>query len=562
MKYPATSGQKLIALLLVFVVLLPGIAYNTPASAQPDLAERVNTLLADMPLDHKVGQMFMVSLFGEGLPAANEVFLRAMIPGAISAFSSNVNTPERTTATTNAWQTIATQIGAKVPMIVAIDHEGGPVTRLLPEQGYTALPWGAALGAMPAANTKMVGRMAAEELRAVGITMNLAPVADVRARAEPPYFVERRTFGPDPALVGSAVAAYTQGLQEGGVIATLKHFPGHGAAGDSHNFLPVVNRDSEEIARFELPPFEIGIKGGADAVMVGHLSVPALDPTPGIPASLSPKIVTDLLRKQLGFTGVILTDALDMGAIVDNYPPPVAAVMAVNAGIDMLATGPKMPQTQQLAMKQAIIDAVKAGEIAGERIDDSVRRILTLKGKYGLLDWSPLDARTATERVRAAAHQELLESIYLNAVAISHDDAGLLPLKPADKKIALIVPGIYPIIGRACSALEPSVKAYTYSTQPTDEEIVIGYQLGQQLDTIVIFTYNIREHPRQALLVNSVPPEKTVVVALQSPYDFESGIEPGAYVTSFNTYPPAFRAACAVLFGRHQAVGKFQAIPG
>jgi hypothetical protein len=185
-----------------------------------------------------------------------------------------------------------------------------------------------------------------------------------------------------------------------------------------------------------------------------------------------------------------------------------------------------------------------------------------LKAKYGLLDWSPLDPAQAAQRVNTAAHQTMLESIYLDTVAISYDFVGFLPLKPGEKKVAVVFPGVYPGVERECSAISPGDKALAYSLNPTDAELVSVRQMAREADVVVTFTYNIDEYPRQAQLVNNIPPEKSVVIALQSPYDFEWGIQPGAYMVAFNPYPPAFRAACAVLYGQHQAVGSFQVISG
>jgi beta-N-acetylhexosaminidase len=253
---------------------------------------------------------------------------------------------------------------------------------------------------------------------------------------------------------------------------------------------------------------------------------------------------------------------MDMGAIVDNFTEPRSAVMAIQAGADLIAAGPSLSMNDQLAMKQAIINAVGSGAISAAQIEASARRVLRLKAKYGLLDWSPLDPAAAAQRVNMAAHQTMLESIYLDTVAISYDFVGFLPLKPGEKKVAVVFPGVYPGVERACSAISPGNMALAYSLNPTDAEMISVRQMAREADVVVLFTYNIDEYPRQAQLVNNVPSEKSVVIALQSPYDFEWGIQPGAYIVAFNPYPPAFRAACAVLYGQHKAVGSFQVISG
>jgi beta-N-acetylhexosaminidase len=367
--------------------------------------------------------------------------------------------------------------------------------------------------------------------------------------------MDPRMFGNDPDRVGAAADAYIQGMNESGVIGVLKHFPGHGAADDSHVQLPVVNYDVNHINSVELVPYRDAIEDGAEAIMVGHLDYPALDPRPDMPASLSDIIVGNVLRKQLNFNGVAMTDAMDMEAIVDHYTRPVAAVMAINAGIDMIAAGPHTPIADQLAMKQAIIDAVNGGKISASRVEEAVRRILTLKANHGLLTWTPLDPATADQRINMAAHQEIVNNIYLRTAAIGSDPNKLLPITPGSKKVAIIYPGVFPSIQRECAALDPSVTGFAYTIGPTNEQIATAHTLSTKNDYVVIFTYNLGDHAGQIALVNSVPPDKAIVVALQSPYDFGQDIHPAAYIVSFNAVPGAFVADCAVLYGKQTAQG-------
>jgi beta-N-acetylhexosaminidase len=535
-----------ILVVLACALIAPGSAF-----ARPALDAQVDSILASMPLDQRVGQLFMVSVYGKGLPEASNAFLRDMMPGAVALFDYNGAVPQEFTQTVNAWQTVAIQIGAHVPLIVAIDQEGGPVTRLT--QGFTPLPWGGALGAMPSEDARKVGQIAAEELRAIGVSMNLAPVADVRVPEG--VFIERRTFGHDPSTVSAAVSAYAQGLQERGVIAVLKHFPGHGPAGDSHGVLPVVNYKRDHVDSVELAPFRAAIQNGAEVVMVGHLVYPALDPTPGLPASLSPVIVGDMLRKQLGFDGVVMTDAMDMAAIVDHFTRPVAAVMAIRAGVDMIASGPHTPMSDQQAMKRAVLDAVKRGDLSETRIAEAARRVLKLKAMHGLLSWTALDANTTDKRIDVVAHQPIVDSIYMDTIAIAQDTYKRLPLSPGAQKVGVIFPGVYPAVQRECAAIDKPFRAFAYTLSPTTDEQLAARTIARDADVVLIFTFNIGDYPSQAALVNAVPPEKAVVVALQNPYDIERGIQPAAYVLAFNSYPSAFEATCAVLYGKHAAVG-------
>src|SRR5258706_2039077 len=544
--------MRLLVFKIITLTVLCASSIRVGNAAPSSLDSQVDAILQTMTLEQRVGQLFMVSGYGEELSSTGQNFLQKMMPGAVAMFSYNGSSPQAINQTINAWQTQAIQTGARVPLLVSIDYEGGTVVRMT--SGFTPLPWGPALGAMPVADAHAVGKIAGEELSAVGFNMNLAPVVDVRTIPNN-SFMEPRMFGNDPARVGAAADAYIQGMNESGVIGVLKHFPGHGAAGDSHVQLPVVNYDANHVNSVELVPFRDAIENGAEAVMVGHLDYPALDPTPDMPAFLSEVIVGDVLRKQLNFNGVAMTDAMDMEAIVNHYKRPVAAVVAIHAGIDMIAAGPHTPITDQLAMKQAVIDAVNQGKLSASRIEEAARRILLLKAKHSLLTWIPLDPAGAKQRIDLEEHQATVDDIYLRTVAIADDPNKLLPLAASTHKVAIIYPGVFPSIQRGCSAIDSTLSGFAYTLSPSVDQIASAHTLGAASDFVVIFTYNISDYPGQAALVNSVPADKTIVVALQSPYDLEQNIHPAAYLTSFNPMPGAFVADCAILYGKRLAQG-------
>lgn len=549
-RYQLITRKLCLALLLATSLWSPLLI---PAHAQPDRLERI---IQRLTLDQRVGQLFMVSVSGPLNDRARD-FLRTMQPGAFALFSSNGTTPEAVTRFVNDLQDIAQENAPHLPMIMAIDHEGGTVRRL--RDGFSDLPWGPALSSMPAEEAATVGGIAAQELRAVGITMNLAPVADVRSDPTK-RFMENRSFGNDPVRVGGAVAAYARGLQAGQVIAVLKHFPGHGAADDSHAVLPTITATREQLAQIEFVPFKMGIEAGAEAVMLGHLVVPAYDSRPDWPSSLSTTLINDVLRSQLGFDGLVMTDALDMGAIVNNVSQPEAAVLALQAGVDMIVSGPHTSITAQAAMKAAVLNAVSEGRIGLRRVDEAVRRVLALKLKYGILDRRSLDPRTATSRVSVDAHADTINRIYLKTVAIASDERGHLPIVNATRTL-VVFPGAYPAAQRQCLALAPGISSFAYSLNPTPTEIAQAVTSARGVEVVVVFTYNVRDYQFQRDLVNALPPEKLVVVAMENPYDIEEGIAPGSYVAAFNAYPGAITASCAVLFGKQPAVGTWRTQP-
>ncbi len=541
------NKRRVIVFSILFQLILAGFGHDSQSRAMSN----TQLLLQNMTLEQKIGQMFMITQCGQGMPEASEKFIREIQPGGVALFTCNGTTPEEVTDTVNAWQNLAAQIGSRSKLIVAIDQEGGPVKRLPDKDGYAPLPAGWAIGAMPAKDAEIVGKVAAEELRAVGINMNLAPVADVQTVISNPV-MDRRTFGSFPENVALKASAYATGLQSNGVISVLKHFPGHGDADDSHTLLPVIDYSRERVNQL-LEPFKTGIKSGVEAIMIGHLVYPSLDPEKR-PASLSQPIVTGMLRKELGFQGLIMTDAMDMGAIVDHYAKDKASVMAVIAGIDMIVTGPHMPAGGQYIMYRALIDAVQNGTIPESRIDESALRILNLKEKYGINNWQALNRQAARARLDSDAHAAQLAQVWRNTATIAANPKKLLPLSPSARTL-LVFPAIYPSISRTCQAYDPKVKTYGYSQQVQSDEIANAVSLARNADVIIIFTYDAVNAPTVRGLVNALPAEKTVVAAIQSPYDLTLFPGVAGSAASYMPYPAAFEALCGVIYGVIPAKG-------
>jgi len=308
---------------------------------------------------------------------APEWVLRAIADGLSSVvlFSRNIASPEQVAR-------LAAQLRAENPsLIIAIDEEAGDVTRLESSTGSTR-PGNFALGAVDDTElTESVARDLGRQLHAAGVSLNYAPSADVNSNPDNPI-IGVRSFGVDPALVSRHVAAWVSGLQSAGVAACAKHFPGHGdVAVDSHHGLPSYDATLEDIAAQALPPFRAALEAGVRAVMSGHLLVPAYDPD--LPATLSHRILDDLLRKELGFDGVIVTDAIEMGAVTDRYGIEGATVRAVAAGADAVCVGGEHADeaTAQL-LADALESAVVGGELAEHRLVEASGRVAALA------DWS------------------------------------------------------------------------------------------------------------------------------------------------------------------------------
>ncbi len=285
--------------------------------------------------------------------------------------TSNIDSPAQVRALTSGLQSAARSLPAAAPILIGTDQEHGTVTRV--RDGVTLLPSAMAFGAATDPKlTEAASRVSGTELAALGINVDFAPVADVTSGASN-YVIGSRSFGADPALVGQRVAASVRGYEQAGVATALKHFPGHGHTGtDSHEELPVLKQARPQLLAGDVAPFRSGIAAGASLIMTGHLDVRAVDP--GTPATLSRKVLTGLLRDELGFKGVIVSDALNMGAITKRYPAGEAAVRAVLAGNDILLMPPDIGAAQQ-----SLLRAVQTGRLPRATLVASVTRILTLK---------------------------------------------------------------------------------------------------------------------------------------------------------------------------------------
>jgi beta-N-acetylhexosaminidase len=325
-------------------------------------------------LKDRIAQSVMMGI--EGLTPSKEE--RALIEqgiGGVILFERNCRNPAQVAELIEDLQATARATGLGIPLIIAIDQEHGPVTRI--KEGITLLPSAWAMGRIGDSDMVRRGaRINGRELAALGITMNLAPVADVLLHPEN-RVIGQRSFGADPQMVGEMVSATIEGLQGEGVAACAKHFPGHGATEtDSHAVLPILGRSREEMEGAELIPFVQAVRSGVAAIMTGHLLCPTLDPE--LPATLSSSIIGVLLRKELGFEGTLISDDLCMGALNQWGSVEERGVMALEAGVDLLLVGKGSVQ----GLLDALAQGLKTGEISQERAEEAVFRIAKLKKEY------------------------------------------------------------------------------------------------------------------------------------------------------------------------------------
>jgi uridine kinase len=298
----------------------------------------VKTSIPPDSLEASAGQMLVAGWTGTEVSAeAADLIARGNLGGLI-IFGRNLRSAAQARELSGHLQEIAAGAvpRSRAPLLIAIDQEGGPVSRFTAGHGATAMPGNADIGAVGSADAAYrAARATALELEAVGVNWNYAPVVDVFSNPANPVIADR-SYGTDPALVARLGAAAVRGCQDGGVMATAKHFPGHGDTDtDSHLTLPCVPHDRARLDRVELPPFRAAVAAGAGAIMTAHVTVPAIEPCPGLPATLSRAVLTGLLREEMGFDGLIVTDCLEMAAIADRFGVAEAAVAAIRAGADM-----------------------------------------------------------------------------------------------------------------------------------------------------------------------------------------------------------------------------------
>src|SRR5215831_12342199 len=414
---------------------------QTPAasSSAPDANKWVETTLKQMSVEEKVGQLLFTTYHGSFSASDSATYadmMRDVEQLHVGGFINITQGSPLGILKSQVYPTVVLnnqlQSRSKLPLLIGADFERGTAMRL--DEG-TSFPTAMAVAAT--GNPKdayTVGKVTALEARAAGIQWIYAPDSDVNSNPANPI-INTRSFGEDPQRVSEFVTEFIRGVQENGGLATAKHFPGHGdTTADSHIDLPMVGADRERLEKLELVPFRAAIAAAVGSVMTGHLNVPALEPDPNAPATLSSHVLTDLLRKQLGFEGLIVTDAMDMGGITVRYAPGDAAVRAVLAGVDALL----MPPVPEAAFS-ALLDAVKSGQISQERLEASVRRILLAKARLGLHKNRLVDVAELNSKFGSVAWQAESQEISDRGVTLLRDTPHRLPLDGTRPARALLV---------------------------------------------------------------------------------------------------------------------------
>ena len=528
-----------------------------------------------LTLEEKVGQLMMPFLLGDFAPegsSAGERARRMVEEHQVGGIIISVGSPTEVAAKLNWLQSLS-----DLPLLVSADLEAGAGFRFdgvvhAPTNiwlgGATRFPALMALGAAgdPGLAYEM-GRVTALEARAIGVHVPFAPVLDVNNNPENPV-INVRSFGEDPALVGMLGTAFVRGLQDHGAIATAKHFPGHGDTGvDSHIALPVIRVSRERMDSVELPPFRRAVEAGLGAIMTAHITVPEMTGA-RTPATLAPAVLTELLRGEMGFGGLVFTDAMDMAAVDRLYERGEAAVRAIEAGADVILMPPDLE-----AARDGIVEAVRSGRVSEERIDHSVLRILHAKEQLGLHRERTVDLDDMRATVGVPSHLAVAREVADRSVTLLKDERELIPLLGTPTANVYSVTYRRPNDLRAGRAFNAGLRrtyrrlrtAYVEpETTRQEYDAILQRARGANL-TVVSLHVGVRTAsgsvalPREAVefikkLAGLSRP--SIVVAFGNPYLLSEFPEVGTYLTAWSGIPVAERAAADAILGRIAVTGR------
>lgn len=447
------KGEKLVKAMAC--VLLSALCMGT--SVPYEAESNVDNIMSKMTLEEKIGQMITVSAEnwnGENFTimedSVAEIIATSSVGGVI-LFAENIQDTQQVVSLTTAFQNAALKSKNKIPLFISTDQEGGEVVRL---KYGTSLPGNMALGATNNAQYAYdAGRILGSELSALGINVDFAPSLDVNTNPQNPI-IGLRSYSSDPSIVARLGVQTINGIRSKDVIAVAKHFPGHGDTHtDSHTGLPTVDKSLKEIESCELVPFKAAIENGVDMIMTAHIQFPQIEKATAVsevtgkevilPATLSKTIITDILRGKMGYNGIVTTDAMNMGAIADNFTASQACILAINAGVDMLLMPVTLADESSARELTDLIgnikSAVKDGRIKEERINESVKRILQLKEKRLILNYRAPAVENALQAVGSQANHETEDNISTSAITVLKNENNTLPFKPvAGQRVVLI----------------------------------------------------------------------------------------------------------------------------
>jgi beta-N-acetylhexosaminidase len=533
-----------------------------------------DSVLATLSLRDRVGQMVMVWVLGDYTSNGDSSFAevrRWIQQDHIGGVSMSLGTPIEVAAKINAMQRIS-----RVPLIASADLEpglgrleGGLFSHYLLDAGSaTVFPSNMAIGATGRdEDAHDVARAIGEEARAVGIQIDFAPVVDVNNNPNNPV-INTRSFGEDPARVARLSALFVRGLEEAGAVATAKHFPGHGDTDvDSHVGLPIVGASMPRLDSVELVPFRAAIKAGAGLVMTAHIALPAVAGDSTTPATLSPRIITGLLRDSLGFGGVTITDAMTMEGVGKGYTTEQSSVLAVQAGADILLK----PSDPTRAI-DAVVAAVERGEISRGRIDSAARHVLALKARVGLAANRYADLEALRDVVGSPAHRALAAEVAQRAITLLRDRENLIPVRGSRALVIQYAPETELKAGRVfaptLAAALPGSRVVKILPNVARSQLDSIAALAKGMDRIIVAAYVRRiegsgrfavpQHVSawiDSLARDSVGP-KVVVAAFGNPYLIRQFPSVGTYLVTYGVSDDLERAAARAILGSAPITGR------
>jgi beta-N-acetylhexosaminidase len=513
--------------------------------------------MPDAGADAAVLGQLMLAFEGTTLPGPMARRLRDRPAAGVTLFRhANVNDPGALRELTDNIQGLAP---AGLPFLVAIDQEGGQLAGL----GAASTPFAGAMALGAAGDEDLgerVGAAIGRELRAAGVNVNYAPVCDLATnRANPALGV--RAFGDDPVRVAGLIAAFVRGLAASGVAATLKHFPGMGEiSADTHHGSVETVVDAELLRKRELTPFASGITAGAPMVMCGHAAVPALTGRADLPATLAAPIVTGLLRDELGFGGVAISDALNMRALAQGGTGrAIEAIAGLRAGLDLLLL---TAGDESAALDDALVLAASRGFLPADGVATSLARIAALRRRLAA---PPAGREPDTSVIGCAAHRALAEELARRSVTLVRDETNLLPLRldpeaeifavmpqPADLTPADTSSTVAPGLADAIRRHHPRVTGHVVAQDPGGAEIARARDAASAADVIVIGTISASLQPSQVALVEALLAlgRPTVTVALRTPWDADAYPAAGTHVCTYSVLEPSLAAFADAAFGQ------------
>lgn len=516
-----------------------------------------------MTLQKKVGRLLIAGFKGITMSDEIKYLIHEYHIGGVILFGRNIGTPSEILALTRSLQEEAKSAGYTSPLLICIDQENGVVRRL--GEGTTIIPGAMLLGAThEPKNAYKAGIVTGKELKALGINWNLAPVVDINNNPENPV-IGVRSFGENAQDVTEMAMNSMQGMQESGVMTTLKHFPGHGDTSvDSHLDLPVIGHDLKRLNEVELVPFKKCIAAGADAIMSAHVYFPALEKEANTPATLSRSVITGLLREELGFDGVVTTDCMEMDAIAKGVGTVNGCVKAIEAGVDLVMVSHIQPLQEQAILN--IIEAVENGLISQQQIDQSINRIERMISAY--TSWEEIDSMVEVANfVGSLAHHDEMKTIYENGITLVSGEASsiqaedkVLLVYPTNEYATMVEDKRYATLEMAEQLKRIHSHVDVIEIDPTNFDEIMSEVSDQVVnyDHIVVLTLNAVQYDNQRSLVHQlINSGKPVdVIAIRTPYD--AGLFPLAnrVICTYEFTQTAFEVVAEYLIDKAEINGK------